>query len=108
MQLRGSAPIGFDVTGSPFAPLREDFSLPFADETLALADYTPGYIYLDDLDAIERCDWVPGFVTRTQFVSNKPFYRSLGRHYGFDISSVGDLDRFFIEGGEGRAARQDD
>jgi len=97
LAFRGDAPVGFDVTRSPFATLRDGRSLPFRDSTLGFADYTQGYLYLGQVAALQQCEWIPGFVTKPMFTANRPFYRSMGAHYGRDIRSPADLDRFFSD-----------
>jgi uncharacterized RDD family membrane protein YckC len=95
LALRGDAPVGFDLAGSPFATLRDGRSLAFRDETLGFADYTQGYLYLGRVSDLDQCEWIPGFVTESMFTANRPFYRSMGTHYGEDIREPADLDRFF-------------
>jgi uncharacterized RDD family membrane protein YckC len=95
--IRGDTPAGFDVTHSPFATLRDGRSLPFREEALGFADYTQGYLYLGRVAALDQCEWIPGFVTQRAFTANRPFYRSIGTHYGREIRGPADLDRLFAD-----------
>jgi hypothetical protein len=75
MAVRGQAPVGFDITGGPFATLRDSTSYYYHSQPSAdLADFTSGYIYLEPTAAFQKCQWTEGYITPGMYVRNKPFY----------------------------------
>ena len=97
MALRSHTPVGFDVEGSPFAMLRDSTCLYFRDRRLGFVDYTPGYIYLARHADILPCRWIEDYVTDGMFLAGKPFYVSLGKHYGHNFRNAGDVNRLMPE-----------
>ena len=46
---------------------------------------------------MQRCEWVPNYVTREMFLRNKPFYQSFGAHFGHEIRNAADVNTMFAE-----------
>ncbi len=68
MEKNGSRPVGFDVAGSPFSPLREHNSPYFhPSPDLVLSDVAMGYIFLKPLGATRKIAWVRGFIDESNF-----------------------------------------
>jgi len=97
MARRGDQPVGFEVEGSPFAVLRDSAGFAYRDKRLGFADFTPGYIYLNRLDSIRQCLWVEDYVSQKMFVANKPFYRSYGKYFDYQVNNVQDVNNMFLE-----------
>lgn len=95
MGYRNHQPVGFDVTESPLASLRDSNNWMFKDPRLGMSDIATGYIYLSPLKKIHKCDWVEDYVSQSMYVANKPFYNSLGKHWGKEIKSADDVNKLF-------------
>lgn len=75
MAARGHAPVGFDVTGSPFALLRDSTSYYYRGQPrVGFGDVTSGYIYLEPRNTFQSCQWAEGFITPDMFAQYRPFY----------------------------------
>jgi uncharacterized RDD family membrane protein YckC len=76
-QARGNAPAGFEVTGSPFADLRDEGGLEYRrDPSARFADFADGYIFLKPLAQQRHCTWEPGFITQAMFLRDKPYFEA--------------------------------
>jgi uncharacterized RDD family membrane protein YckC len=79
MAASGRSSAGFDVTGSPFATLRDGESLDYHYQPSAcLAELSGGYILLRPSGEMTRCRWVDDYVSTRMFGSNRPFYCLIG------------------------------
>lgn len=96
MAHRSHNPVGFDVESSPFSTIRDSASWEFTDPRLGLGDIATGYIYLAPLKEINKCDWVPNYVSQPMYVANKPFYKSWGNHWNKTVASAEDVNEFFV------------
>lgn len=75
MAARGHAPVGFDITASPFAPLRDSTSYYYHSQpSVDFEDVMGGYVYLEPTAAFQRCQWAEGYITPEMYARNKPFY----------------------------------
>ena len=88
-------PLAFEVAGSPFELLRDGESLFYRDERLAFSDLAQGYVFLGNESDMQKCRWIPDYITRRMFFSNKPFYISFAKHYGFEVFNEDDANRVF-------------
>jgi len=71
-------PVGFDVAGSPFEFLRDNLLWDDARAPrLGLVDRAQGYIMLARSDRLNKCHWIPNFVTPQMFAQQKPYYQAL-------------------------------
>jgi uncharacterized RDD family membrane protein YckC len=76
-QARGNGPSGFEITGSPFADLRDPDGLEYRRDPAARFDeFTDGYIFLKPLAQQRHCSWEPGFITQAMFLRDKPFFEA--------------------------------
>ena len=74
---RGHAPVGFDLADSPFADLRDAGGLEYRrDPGARFSDFATGYLYLKPVGAQEHCSWETGFITRSMFLRDKPYYEA--------------------------------
>jgi len=68
MKKNGGKPVGFDVAGSPFAPLRDGSSPYFSPSPdLVLSDIALGYVFLKPVRLLSRITWVKGFIEESNF-----------------------------------------
>jgi uncharacterized RDD family membrane protein YckC len=69
----------FSVPDSPFASLRDGYSLFYYSRQpdLRFVDLVSAYVMLVPEDKLESCDWIRGFISRFMFGRNKPFYEML-------------------------------
>jgi len=68
MEKNGGKPVGFDVAGSPFAPLRDGSSPYFSPSPdLVLSDIALGYVFLKPVRLLSRITWVKGFIEESNF-----------------------------------------
>jgi len=67
-KLNGGTPVGFDVLGTPFAPLRDRNAIwwRFLPKG-TFSDFAQGYIVLAPLDGLHQVTWIDGFVTAESF-----------------------------------------
>lgn len=80
MKKRGNVPAGFDVLDSPFGNLRDNRSSDYHYYPhIGFADKVCGYIYLKPAGELKKCEWLPGYVSKEMFVSNKPYYQAWAR-----------------------------
>lgn len=98
MAYRNHKVVGFDVEGSPLSVLRDSNNWMFLDTRLGLGDLATGYVYLSPLKKISKCDWIEGYVSQSMYVSNKPFYQSLGKHWNKEIRDAEDVNELFSSG----------
>jgi uncharacterized RDD family membrane protein YckC len=69
--------VGFDVVGSPFAPLRDKDSYYFRHQPgVCFSDIASGYVYLKPVNKLKRCQWLNGYISEEMFVKNKPYYEA--------------------------------
>ena len=95
MARRGHLPVAFDTAGSPFQLLRDGGCWDYHfDSRLSLGDVSAGYLYLAPGSDLTRCEWLPGYITVEMFVTDKPFYRALGRRSGRDVRSAEAANQF--------------
>lgn len=96
MAHRGHNPVGFDVEEGPFTTIRDSNCWEFSDPQLGLGDIATGYIYLAPLKEINKCDWVPDYISRAMYVANKPFYKSWGNYWNKTVASADDANNLFV------------
>jgi uncharacterized RDD family membrane protein YckC len=100
MQKRGGTPVGFDVTDSPFALLRDNGSLEYHFEPrLGFGDVASGYVFLAKRHELSECHWLPDYVTRGMFAANKPFYQAFVRRGGQTARTAREVNDFFGQAG---------
>jgi hypothetical protein len=76
----GGTEVGFDVTGSPWAALRDGNDPCYRGRPgVCFGDIADGYIFLKPMKALHRCAWLPGYISPQMFVRNKPFYELFAR-----------------------------
>lgn len=67
--------VGFDVSHSPFALLRDSTSDYYHFQPrVSFADVSAGYIYFKPWNELQQCDWLPGYISPKMFAENKIFY----------------------------------
>jgi hypothetical protein len=84
MEPRGNAPLGWNVTGSPFAALRDSGHWSFQSEK-TLGDLACSYLFLAPRARLNRCDWIAGYVTDSMLAENQPFYTAIGASTGIEV-----------------------
>lgn len=90
---RGHAAVGFDLAGSPFADLRDGGGLEYRrDPAARFSDFVDGYLYLKPLRSQQHCTWETGFITRTMFLRDKPYYEA---QTGRRLRDAQEADRAF-------------
>lgn len=96
---RGGDPVGFEVTGSPFDPLRdsENFAFRYVPE-MSLSDLASGYLFLGPVESLGKSEWIPGFITPEMFARNRPLYVGFGKRENVDVRSAADANRLFAGG----------
>jgi hypothetical protein len=93
LERRGNAPLGWNVTGSPFAALRDPRHWSFAgDPERVLGDLACSYLFLAPRSRLARCDWLAGYVTARMLAENRPFYEAIGRRTGVDVRDAPSAD----------------
>jgi hypothetical protein len=96
MAARGNKPAGFDVPGSPFAGLRDNYNYYFYWEPdVRLEDLYRGYIFLKPQKDLTRCGWLPDFITDEMFEKSKAYYE-----YAFKrtFKNAREVDAFLASG----------
>jgi len=87
----GRPAIAFVAADSPFASLRDSQAFGYFGRPLArFSDLVCHYVQLAPSDALEECDWLEGFFTRSMLGRNRPFYEWLA---GSPIRDAEDGDR---------------
>ena len=72
----GNAPVGFDVTASPFANLRDAGGYWFAFQKYTVfSDIAQGYVFLTPLNKLHRVSWAKGFVNEQNYAVLSTFLR---------------------------------
>jgi uncharacterized RDD family membrane protein YckC len=90
---RGHTAVGFDLVGSPFADLRDGGGLEYRrDPGARFSDFATGYLYLKPLHAQQHCTWETGFITRSMFLRDKPYYEA---YTGRQLRDAQEADRAF-------------
>jgi len=91
----GKSAVGFDVEGSPFAPLRDRQSCYFAyQERVVFSDIAQGYIILKPLKDLGRhCTWVQGFVAARNFAKARGIALQRGWIREGEGTTPADLDQ---------------
>ena len=90
---RGDIAVGFDLAGSPFADLRDGGGLEYRrDPGARFSDFATGYLYLKPLRAQQHCTWETGFITRSMFLRDKPYYEA---YTGRRLRDAQEADRAF-------------
>ena len=91
----GKSAVGFDVEGSPFAPLRDRQSCYFAyQERVVFSDIAQGYIILKPLKDLGRhCTWVQGFITARNFEKARGIALQRGWIREGECTTPADLDQ---------------
>jgi hypothetical protein len=70
----GNVPVGFDVEGTPFAPLRDSKNYLFAYQNyVVFSDIAQGYIFLKPLKKLNLVSWAIGFVNKENFEQLEDF-----------------------------------
>ena len=70
--------IAFKVADSPFASLRDSHAFHYQRQSeRRFADVVNGYVILAPMGALQPCDSLAGFVSRSMFGRNRPFYEML-------------------------------
>jgi len=88
----GRTSVGFDVTASPLAVLRDGESIDYRYQPAAcLADLSPGYILLRPAGKLTRCAWMNDYVSTPMFSSNRPFYEMIAER---KLRSAADFNAF--------------
>jgi uncharacterized RDD family membrane protein YckC len=96
MANRDHAPVGFDVTGSPMAMLRDSGVLEYYGQpTVGFGDVAAGYVYLKDWRKNQHCSWQTGYITAEMFTANKPLYQAIARAGGKNVSNAAEMNEFF-------------
>ncbi|MCK5226529.1 MAG: RDD family protein [Planctomycetes bacterium] len=94
MEKRESVPVGFDIQDSPFANLRDNRSEEYLlQPSLQFADKVSGYIYLKPWREIQKCEWLPGYVSEEMFIANKPFYKAWAKLAGRDVNNAEEVNK---------------
>lgn len=71
------ASVGFDVSQSPFASLRDSTSYYYHFQpSVSFADIASGYIYLKNWNMLKICGWMDDYISQKMFIENKCFYKS--------------------------------
>ncbi len=93
MERLGNRPLGWQVTGSPFAALRDPHHWSFAgDAGMSFGDLACNYLFLAPRSRLARCDWLPGYVTARMLAENRPFYAAIGRRTGVEVRDAPSAD----------------
>jgi hypothetical protein len=96
MKKRSKQPVGFDVAPSPFASLRDSGTIDYHFEPrLSFAHVAGGYIFLVNRSELKECQWMPGYVSREMFVTNKPFYQAFARRAGKEVNTAKQFNELF-------------
>lgn len=94
MAVRHHAPVGFDISGSPFMRLRDSAAYYFHDQpTVGLGDLALGYVYLGPESRSKKCEWIDGFITSDMFARYRPFYEADARRPFRNATDVNDFYR---------------
>ncbi|MHC4714437.1 MAG: ChaN family lipoprotein [Planctomycetota bacterium] len=103
-RMNGSAPVGFDVVGSPFANLRDRKSYYFRRQNkVTFADIAAGYIIVKPYNKLDRkMTWVEGFITERNFEKARAFMIERGIVRKGRKMTPQELDRLFKRAFEGR------
>ena len=76
--LQDGTSVGFSVSDSPFRSLRDRSSRYYQrGPAVCFADVAEGYLFLQPVESLTWCSWWDGFVSRTMFGRNRPFYELL-------------------------------
>ena len=90
MEMRGNAPVGFDVRDSPFDLLRASDGWVFrGSPAVAFGDLAAAYVCLHAPGDGTITPWIDGFVTPAMFARYRPFYEA---DAGKDLRSAADAD----------------
>jgi len=77
MAARGNKPVGFDVSSSPFANVRDNQSYYFHFQpNVRFADLCQGFIYLKPSEEIAQCQKIENFVSDAMFEKYKSYYET--------------------------------
>jgi uncharacterized RDD family membrane protein YckC len=94
MACRGDRPVAWEVTGSPWASLRDAAHWSFAgDAGRTLDELALSYLYLAPRARIARSAWAEGYVTEEMLLSDLPYYRAVGRRSGIDVRDTASAER---------------
>jgi len=64
----GKGPVAFDIQGTPLAGLRDSEAMAFRGRPKSdLGTVFEGYIFLAPTAELEKCRWIPGFITFETF-----------------------------------------
>ncbi len=89
----GIGPVGFSLIDSPFADLRDGRVEEYAIQPgLRFADKAQGYLFVKPSSELSQCTWLKGYVSRTMFVRNKPFYRAWANALGKNVTNARQAD----------------
>ena len=76
----GNVPVGFDVEGTPFAPLRDSKNYLFAYQNyVVFSDIAQGYIFLKPLKKLNLVSWANGFVNEDNYEILQDHLQKRGR-----------------------------
>jgi hypothetical protein len=96
MAARSGKPVGFDVVGSPFAPLRDERSYYFHWQPQAtFADISRGFIFLKPVKELKPCSWMDHFISDAMFKKSRAYYEWA---YKRTFKDAAEVNEFFRKG----------
>jgi hypothetical protein len=94
MAVRGGKPVGFDVVGSPFAPLRDERSYYFHwQPKVTFADISRGFIFLMPVKELSPCSWMDHFISDAMFQKSRVYYEWAYKRKFRDSAEVNEFFR---------------
>jgi hypothetical protein len=86
MERRANAPLGWSVTDSPFAALRDPRHWSFgSDPGRTFGELACSYLFLAPRSRLGRSEWLAGYVTARMLAEYRPFYEAIGRRTGVEV-----------------------
>lgn len=81
MRKRNYQPVGFTISASPFAKLRDSCSMFFSGfPSICYGDIAQGLIFLKPFDQTKQCSWLSGYISNKMFMKYKPMYELMFKH----------------------------
>lgn len=92
MAERGNKPVGFDISPSPFANVKDRRSIQFYFQpNVRFSDITQGYIFINPWDKISKCQKIENYVSEEMFKKYKLYYESIYKRNFKNAQEVNEL-----------------
>ena len=96
MAAHGNVPVGFDVTGSPFANIRDSLSYYYHwQPQVTFANLNEGFVFVKPIKELAPCSWMKGFISDEMFEKSKTYYEFA---YGRKFQNSREVDEFLASG----------